>query len=248
MKAELEKRIWDFQNAYARGEGQPLLWEKPIVKAADAHNPLFLHLKQLVTPEHALPTDYLPEARTVISYFLPFQKEVTQSNREGSACSEAWAKAYVRTNALAQALNEALVAHLEAAGYAACAPQNAGMISRELPLSLWSQRHVAYIAGQGTFGMNNMLISERGCAGRYYSLITSMPMPADPIVQEERCLYKQNGKCGLCMKRCMAKALCETGFDRYKCLEQCLKNKSRYPGADVCGKCTVGLPCSHAGV
>ena len=37
----------------------------------------------------------------------------------------------------------------------------------------------------------------------------------------------------------------DEGFDRFKCLRQCLKNMARYPGADVCGKCIVELPCSY---
>ena len=119
------------------------------------------------------------------------------------------------------------------------------MIGMDNPKSRWSQRHVAYLAGHGTFGINNMLISDVGSVGRYFSLVTAMDIEPDLPVREERCLWKQDGSCGLCVKRCVAGALTETGFDRFRCLEQCLVNMERYPGADVCGKCTVELPCSY---
>lgn len=33
-------------------------------------------------------------------------------------------------------------------------------------MSEWSHRHAAYIAGLGIFGINNMLITNKGCVGR----------------------------------------------------------------------------------
>lgn len=86
------------------------------------------------------------------------------------------------------------------------------MINDGFPRSKWSQRHVAYVCGHGTFGLNNMLISDRGCVGRYYSIITALPIETDPVVTEERCLYKRNGGCKLCVKRCVAEALTEKEF------------------------------------
>jgi len=130
-------------------------------------------------------------------------------------------------------------------GTSAAVPNDAGMISMDNPRSRWSQRHVAYLAGHGTFGLNNMLISDAGAVGRYFSVVTALDVPTDAPVSEERCLWKRDGSCGLCMKRCAAGALTAEGFDRFKCLEQCLVNMQKYPGADVCGKCTVELPCSY---
>ena len=143
-------------------------------------------------------------------------------------------------------INEQLVHHIrQELGYNAAVPVDAGMISMEEPRSRWSQRHVAYLAGHGSFGKNNMLISDKGSVGRYFSVVTALNVTPDVPVLQERCLWKQDGSCGLCMSRCHAGALTEAGFDRFRCLEQCLVNMKRYPGADVCGKCTVELPCSY---
>lgn len=64
------------------------------------------------------------------------------------------------------------------------------MVDKEHIYSNWSQRHVGYIAGLGTFGLNNMLITDQGTCGRFYSLITNLPVEPDQPLQEERCLWK----------------------------------------------------------
>lgn len=246
MKIVLEKAIWGFITAYCHQNKCTNLWQNPVVKFADAANPLFQQLSTLVIEQHHVPQDYLKQATTVMSYFLPFVRSVGQSNREHEPCSTLWATAYLTANAMAAELNAFLVSMLREQGVAACVPTDAGMISEAVPKSRWSQRHVAYIAGHGTFGLNNMLISDRGSVGRYFSIITCLKVEPDPLVQEQRCLFKKYGTCKLCVQRCFTGALLEKSFDRFKCLEQCLKNDARYAGADVCGKCVVELPCSHA--
>ena len=245
IKQQLKREIVTFMNQYREAKKLPLFWGEPILKFASAKDPMFHDLKTVVMESHYLPTDFLPEAVTVLSYFLPFTEEVGKSNVEEYASSYEWAKAYVETNALAEALNQHIVAFLQEQGILAHAPVGIGMVSKDVAMSRWSQRHVAYIAGHGTFGLNNMLISEKGCVGRYYSVITALSIEPDQVVKEERCLYKKNGACKLCVKRCITGALTETGFDRFRCLEQCMENEKRYQDADVCGKCIVGVPCSY---
>ncbi|WP_287703510.1 hypothetical protein [Desulfovibrio sp.] len=53
-----------------------------------------------------LPQDYLDNARTIISWFLPFLPEVGRGNAEEGACTATWAIAYIHANALAAQLNE----------------------------------------------------------------------------------------------------------------------------------------------
>ena len=195
MREQIEQEIQSYIVEYCRKHQQEVIWECPIVKYAAADDPRFEQLKELVVPDHYLPADYLPEAKTVLSYFLPFKKEIEMSNRGGTEASEIWAKSYLITNEMAVELNNHIAEFVEKMGYAAAVPTDAGMISQKIPKSRWSQRHIAYIAGQGTFGMNNMLISDKGCVGRYFSLVTTLQTEPDAIPQEERCLYKKNGKC-----------------------------------------------------
>ncbi len=46
----------------------------------------------------------------------------------------------------------------------------------------------------------------------------------------------------------MAIGIPGVGFDRFRCYDMCLKSGEQFEDlglADVCGKCVVGLPCSH---
>ena len=246
MRQRMEEKIWKLILDYCRQRDLPIIWRRPIVRFAEATDPGFAELRRVVDPEHHVPQDFLPEARNVLSWFLPFQPEVGRNNLPGELSSPQWADAYLLTNEMAAWVNDRLTEWLQNEwGASAAVPCDAGMISMDNPRSRWSQRHVAYLAGHGTFGLNNMLISDAGSVGRYFSVVTALEIPADEPVSEERCLWKRDGSCGMCVKRCAVGALTTGGFDRFRCLEQCLENMHRYPGADVCGKCTVELPCSY---
>ena len=242
----MEEKIWQLVLQYAEEKQLEQIWRKPLVRFADAHDPGFAELKQIVDPQHHVPQDFLPGAKSVISWFLPFEQNLAQSNLEGRLSSAQWADAYLTTNDMAAWINRELVSCIQnELGAAAAIVQDAGMISEENPRSRWSQRHVAYLAGHGTFGLNNMLISDAGSVGRYFSVVTGLELPSGGPVLQERCLWKRDGSCGLCARRCDAGALTAEGFDRFRCLARCLENMEKYPGADVCGKCTVELPCSY---
>ena len=242
----MEEKIWQLILQYAEEKQLQRIWRRPLVRFADARDPGFEELKQIVDPRHHVPQDFLLGAKTVISWFLPFEQKLARENLSGSGCAGSWADAYLTTNEMAIWINEELVVWLQNEfGASAATVTDASMISEENPRSRWSQRHVAYLAGHGTFGLNNMLISDAGSVGRYFSIVTGLELPAGGPVLQERCLWKQHGSCGLCVQRCEAGALTTEGFDRFKCLARCLENMEKYPGADVCGKCTVELPCSY---
>lgn len=246
MRQTIEEKIWQLIQNYAQERCIPVIWRRPVVRFADAKSAGFESLRQIVDPGHHVPEDYLPGAQNVLSWFLPFLPEVGRNNLPGELCSAQWADSYLVTNEMAARINEQLVAYIRnELGADAAVPSDAGMIGMDNPRSRWSQRHVAYLAGHGTFGVNNMLISDVGSVGRYFSVVTTLDVQPDQPVMEERCLWKRDGSCCLCVKRCAAGALTAEGFGRFKCLVQCLENMQKYPGADVCGKCTVELPCSY---
>ena len=76
------------------------LLNAPLVGFAAADDPLFARLKEIVGPEHVHPTDILPEAKTVVAFFIPFAKKVVLSNRKSSAVAAEWARAYLEANNL----------------------------------------------------------------------------------------------------------------------------------------------------
>ena len=240
MRKALEEFMWTFICDYCHDNP----FEKPIVKFADASDAKFEELKHIVGATHHIPSDYLPGAKSVLSYALPIKRSVALRNKAPGLSSEEWADVYLLAGRMSADLNERLTAFFAEHGIKAVLPTDAGMLPSVV--SNWSQRHVAYIAGHGTFGLNNMLISDVGSVVRYYSMITDMEVTPDSVPAEQRCLFKRNGSCAKCVSRCETGALTTDGFDRIKCLEICLKNQDLF-GADVCGKCIVDMPCSFAG-
>ena len=222
-------------------------WREPLAAAADADDPLFHELKKAVSPTHFLPTDLLADARSVICFFLPFTKEVSESNRKERLASTRWARAYIETNRTIAEISKKIAEALKDRGHESATVPATHNFLPEKCISDWSHRHAAYIAGLGTFGINNMLITSSGCAGRFGSLITTLKMEPSIRPEREYCLYKSNGTCGVCVKQCPTGALTFKSFHRFTCYEMLLENDRHHnmeEEADVCGKCVVGLPCS----
>lgn len=222
-------------------------WAKPIVGFANAEDPIFKTLRRVVSATHLFPQELLPAAKTVIVFFLPFEKGVGRSNITGELASQEWAVAYVETNRLITALSKHMKQFLAARKYHAVTTPATHNFDKEKLVSNWSHRHIAYAAGIGNFGLNNMLITERGCCGRIGSFVTDLSVPPDGSMDKETCLYRYDSSCSQCVDRCVNTALFKDHFDRRNCYEMCLKNKDRFKQigkADVCGKCLVGLPCS----
>lgn len=59
-----------------------------------------MKLKEIVSPTHALPYDFLPEAKTVVTYFIPFDDAIVKSNLSRKYSSKEWSIAYIETNKL----------------------------------------------------------------------------------------------------------------------------------------------------
>ena len=252
----VNKAILTFESENGVKEG---IWKTPLISVISADNPLIPKLKEAVSPDHLLPEELLPGAKSVVVFFVPFENRIVSSNLEGEAASEDWAKAYILTNSLIGFISDEIEKVIYERGFKMEKIKATHNFNEKTLMSQWSHRHFAWIAGLGTFGINNMLITPNGCCGRFGSFITTADYncfcisPAksplygnDP--KKEKCLYKRNGSCGLCQKKCVHGAYGEGGeFYKHKCYEACLKNASLYKHlglADVCGKCLVGLPCS----
>ena len=238
----IEKYVDDFSRTSSTS------WGRPLTGYARADDPLFARLKEIVRPTHELPQDFLEEARTVITYFLPFQEEVVESNLEGRYSSKLWGISYIETNRLINEMNKSLKSDLTEMGYQAAYVPATHNFDEETLMSDWSHRSAAYIAGLGTFGLNNMLITESGCCGRIGSLVTDLKVEPTPRYDRELCLYRADGSCGRCVSKCVNDALFFKGLDRRRCYEMLLENGEKLSDleslADVCGKCLVGVPCS----
>ncbi len=203
----------------------PDYWRKPLAAFAVADD-RFRILPEIAAPDHALPEELLPGGRTVIVFFVPFNKALAKENHNGARPCRNWGLAYQATNTLINRLCEHLQQFLEGRGYACALVPATHNFDHEKLMARWSHKHLGYIAGLGRFGVNAQFITPSGCAGRLGSLVTAADLGDSPLVQEkELCLYKNGQNCLMCVKRCPVEALSpETGIDRKKCWERLKEN------------------------
>jgi epoxyqueuosine reductase QueG len=222
-------------------------YRPPLLGYAQASDPLFQQLKTAVGPGHMLPQDLLPEAATVLAFFLPFTKELVAGNREDPYVARSWALAYIEANALISLCCEEIAATLAGKGVKAVWQQPTHNFDPVQLCSYWSHKHVAYICGLGEFGLHQMLITNCGCAGRFGSQVIDLPLTQTPRKAKQQCLYYLREKCLACVKKCPSGALTLNGLDKQKCYSYLLEVDSFYNDlglCDVCGKCATCGPCA----
>ena len=227
---------------------RPDLIRTPIVAFASAHDPKYQEPKTIIGPWHNLPTDFLPEAESVISYFIPFTKEVALAPKNEPDGSPVWSEAYILINQHFHVVNQAVQDYLESQGYKAAQIKPLKAYDPETFHAPWSHRSAAVIANLATLGANNLAITEKGSGGRFCSLITSAKLKPNREAPKKQCPYPVNGACGLCIKVCPAGALTEHGTNKAACQAELNKNPERLKKlnakyiADICGKCLSVCP------
>lgn len=217
------------------------LFAAPICCFSDPSDPQYEELKTIIGHWHWLPAEILPEVKTVISFFIPFTKEVTASVRETAEVSPLWTESYEVVNGIINQCSENLVSYFQDQGYDAASIRATHTFDEKTLETKWSHRSAAAIGGLGTFGVNHMLITEKGSSGRFGTVLTTKPLPYSENLPKPQCTYYQKGKCLLCVKVCPAGALEAHAFHPFRCYEQVLENKAK-GWADVCGKCIAACP------
>lgn len=235
------------------------LWDKPLLGVADAEDPLFLALQSpgVIHEDYPLPSWWLPGARRVLSFFLPFSERIKKSNEvDRNTASPEWLHGRIEGQEMLIQAGLFLCAELEKAGYHAVMPT----ADRRFALfhsyaSNWSERHAAFICGLGTFGASKGLITAKGMAGRFGSIVTDCDV-LDITPRQYEGVYEYCRQCSACAAKCPVQAIdLRRGLDQAKsqriCGEYVERNwtppqgksrKRRYG----CGKCQVGVPCADA--
>jgi len=235
------------------------IFEQPLIGFAAAEDPIFKEFKkeEVIGSLYVLPEEWLPEAKTVISYFLPFSEHIRSSNYGGPPTSVKWLHARFIGEEFNKSIRKFLLGELEKMGGKAVAPalHENYFADYDNFSSNWSERHVAYAAGLGSFGLNRGLITEKGLAGRFGSLITTLYFPA--TIRSgggvfENCPYFTDESCSACVKRCPSGAIKKEGKDKAVCnnytrVEDHLQELRLQFGYDhsVCGKCQINVPCEN---
>ncbi|HZW49566.1 MAG TPA: epoxyqueuosine reductase [Bacillota bacterium] len=221
-------------------------FREPLIGFSSAADPNYAKLQQIVGPWIASPQFFLSGAETVISLFIPFAVEISQENQEGAQPSHGWAKSYIDANILIEKVSQTVIQHLASQGIIAASIPPTHTYDAETLTSAWSHRSAAYIAGLGRFGVNRMLITKKGCAGRFGSILLAVKLEPDLPSEEEYCFYYKNGSCLSCLKQCPTGALQFNRFDKFLCNERLLENVEQFTDlgwCDVCGKC-LATPCA----
>lgn len=219
-------------------------YREPIIGFASTNDPIFSEIKQIVGLHHLHPKEIFPEAKTVVAFFLPFEKKLVKQNLKSGVVKES-IQASMDTSYLIREINEKLKTELEKDGVTVIVPKISFDYKNNGFDVSWSHKSAAYAAGLGTFGVNQMLITQSGCAGRIGSLLISAEIPPTPRPKEEFCRHKRGDKCLACVDRCQSGALSSNGFDNEKCFQWLQEEEKAYPELNQhgCGKCTTG-PCT----
>jgi len=174
------------------------IFGSPIFACGAADDEYFTLLKQpsLIGKHFMLPKEWLPQAKTVISFFLPFTAAVKKGNRRNVLWpSEEWLFGRMEGQTLLNKLCVHLKSELINAGYNSLVPalDKGSRTKNQSPYpelsitSNWSERHVAFICGLGTFALSKGLIWQKGITGRFGSIITELHLPPDKRDYKNRC-------------------------------------------------------------
>lgn len=267
----IEKIVREFcaspANSLENGTGEPA-WDEPHFGYACGDDPLFTQLKNDIgdfywTPveayQQAYPGEEIdPEDLSVICYLLP-QTKATRLDQAAATevPAERWARSRFHGEDFNCDLRLHLAEQLTLAGYPAVAPERLPDFdyrhSERFGLaSNWSERHTAWIAGLGTFGLSDGLITRVGKAVRFGSVVVRMKLEATPRAYEghqDWCLWYAKGVCGVCMKRCPADAITPAGHNKPACFDYIRNVRAPFvrdnygTGATPCGLCQVKIPC-----
>jgi hypothetical protein len=219
------------------------IYDLPLFAVADAQDPLWERLKQpqVIGPRHRSPEQWLPGARSVISYFLPFSARVRQANRGQGVTATEWIYGRWEGDSCNVALAQCLAGLLESAGSRAVAPMADPRFQVVDLRSNWSERHAAFVAGLGTFSLTRSLITRLGAAGRFGSVITDTEF--QPTARAYEGVSEYCGACGLCIERCPCRAVDRSGKDNQVCKAYLDTTRVLYAPRYGCGKCQTGVPC-----
>ena len=242
-------------------------WDEPLVGYSRGDDPIFDQYKGNIGPFHWTPLEAFQLAfpqlsvksdeLTVISWILPAAEAVKADLRKQTTDpSEKWIRARIYGEEFNEELRKFVAVTLTKSGHPADPPVFQSRFKTENSqrygmASSWSERHAAYAAGLGTFGLCDGLITPKGKAMRCGSVIARVQVPATPRPYTDHhayCLFYAKGICGMCMKRCPAGAVTKTGHNKMACMKQCAAT-AQYADKNFglkgygCGFCQTGVPC-----
>jgi epoxyqueuosine reductase len=228
--------------------GADRIFDPPLIGVSRGDDPIFIKFKEVVAPEHLTPLEVWTadglrsqedsaDRLRILSIIFPYVKRIRDESKKHNR-NERVTKPKMPADIYCLGRNYAnefmkdvlrkTMAFFQDQGFRT----TAGMLSPAFQLrlqdkppqfySLWSERHIAFAAGLGTFSLHEGLITEAGCNIRVTSVITDAPLEVTPRKSDEpyaNCLYYSTGECRKCEKRCPGEAITAEGHDKVKCRE-----------------------------
>lgn len=252
------------------GDWSENAWSEPLVGFSKGSDPLYREYWEHVGPFSLTPHDAFCAAfevpsveaqdLVVITWVLP-QTEATRldNRREEVYPSERWARARIFGEQVNLRLQDHVTRVLRESGYRAVAPTRTALFVQRTSArygfsSTWSERHAAYAAGLGTFGLCDGLITPAGKAVRIGSVVAEMDIPATPrpyTSHREYCLFFSKNSCGRCILRCPVGAITREGKDKDACRRHLFGTTAVHVAKIYgfegygCGLCQTNVPCEE---
>jgi len=219
---------------------------------------MFNDLKEVIGDFHFTPKEAFEyyfgentfEDGTVIAIALPYSNNVL-GNKKGIPSKKLSLIAPVLKD-----LSNYIIKLLNSKGYKAIDPSSEDFFKISTTKDIysnWSQRHIAYISGLGTFSLTGGLITDSGKSVLILTLVTDLLVKEDKRQYSslnEYCLYDSKGSCGKCIERCKYGAISSNGVDKNKCLDMSFDTEASDLQAEIdsnygCGLCLIDVPCEN---
>lgn len=194
-------------------------------------------------PEEFYPQSIFPETRSVIVIGLPISLPVLETSP-----SIYYRELYNTVNSLLDQYTYRLANFLTDRGYPSVFVPRDGYgsikVLLENPIAFFSHRHAALLAGLGTFGINNMILTPGyGPRVRFGSILSTADLPPDPLLENQLCT-----RCMRCVKMCPSNALDTKSYpkgltDKKACSSYSAELNERY--ISPCGICIKICPVGN---
>jgi epoxyqueuosine reductase len=220
--------------------GGDRIFDPPLIGVSRGDDYIFEKYKVVVGPEHLTPLEMwmanglgrqedTAGRLRILSMIFPYVRRIREEGKKATTMpAEIYCLARNYADEFMEKVLRKTMGFFQDQGFRA----TAGMLSPAFRIltqekapqlySVWSERHMAFAAGLGTFSLHEGLITEAGCNVRVSSVITDAALEVTPRRSDEpyaSCLYYAKGECRECEKRCPADAIGAAGHDKPKCKE-----------------------------